>query len=112
MRRLRFHHPASIGAHRIQLNVGDGAVILREYRPGEADQTLGFGTSVMVRVEDADAHCRRAIEQGVRITAEPTTYPYGERQYTAEDFTGRIWTFSQSVADIAPEIWSVIADES
>ena len=97
-----------IGSHRVQLNIPfsggpDGAVILREFRPGEAGQALGLGTYIMIRVEDVDTHCRRAREHGAHITAEPETYPYGERQYIAEDLMGRSWTFSQTVADVAPE---------
>ena len=94
-----------IGSHRVQLNVGDGAVIVRELRPNEADAALGVGHSITVRVEDADAHCQRAREHGARITQDPVTHPYGERQYNAEDFAGYSWTFSQSVADVAPEDW-------
>ena len=94
-----------IGAHRVQLNVGDGAVIVRELRPNEFNAELGIGHSVTIRVEDADAHCKRAKARGARITQEPLTQPYGERQYNAEDFAGHSWTFSQSVADIHPAEW-------
>jgi uncharacterized glyoxalase superfamily protein PhnB len=94
-----------IGSHRVQLNVGDGAVIVREMRPNEVNAALGMAQSVTVRVEDVDAHCKRAREHGARITQDPVTHPYGERQYNAEDFAGRSWTFSQSVADVDPEEW-------
>jgi len=94
-----------IGNHRVQMNVGDGAVIAREMRPNEVNAALGVGHSVTVRVKDADAHCRRAREHGARITQDPVTHPYGERQYNAEDLAGHSWTFSQSVADVAPEDW-------
>jgi uncharacterized glyoxalase superfamily protein PhnB len=36
---------------------------------------------------------------------EPTDFEYGERQYTAEDPAGHQWTFSETLADIAPETW-------
>ncbi|MGO9885060.1 MAG: glyoxalase, partial [Solirubrobacteraceae bacterium] len=36
---------------------------------------------------------------------EPTDFPYGERQYNAIDLGGHHWTFSQSIADVAPEQW-------
>jgi uncharacterized glyoxalase superfamily protein PhnB len=91
-----------IDGHRVQLNVGDGAVIVREMRPNEADAVSAAGHSVMVRVEDVDAHCTRARDHGARITQDPTSYPYGERQYNAQDFGGYSWTFSQSVADVHP----------
>ena len=100
-----------IGTHRVQLNVGDGAVIVREMRPNEVDAALGVGHSITIRVEDADAHCKRAREHGARITQDPVTYPYGERQYNAEDFAGHQWTFSQSVADRHPAEWGGEAEQ-
>lgn len=100
-----------IGTHRVQMNVGEGAVTLRELRPEEAGAPLGVGHSITVRVEDADAHCRRAREHGAQITQEPTTHPYGERQYNALDPAGHLWTFSQSVADVAPEEWGGVGVE-
>ena len=100
-----------IGSHRIQLNVGDGAVTLRELHASEANQPLGVGHSVTIRVEDADGHCRRARAHGARITQEPVTHMYGERQYNAEDLAGHSWTFSQSVADVDPSEWGGTAVE-
>ena len=100
-----------VGDHRVQLNVGDGAVIVREMRPNEVNAALEMGHSITVRVEDADAHCNRAKEHGARITQEPLTHPFGERQYNAEDFAGHSWTFSQSVADVRPEDWGGTAEQ-
>src|SRR5262245_21996133 len=91
-----------IADHRAQLNVGDGAVILTEASGSEGPD---FAHSVMVRVEDADHHHERAREHGARILRPPTDHPYGERQYTAQDLAGHRWTFSQSIADVAPEDW-------
>jgi uncharacterized glyoxalase superfamily protein PhnB len=100
-----------IGSHRVQLNVGDGAVIVREMRPNETSPVLGLRYSVMIRIEDADAHCKQARDYGAQITQEPVTYPYGERQYNAEDFAGHSWTFSQSVADVHPAEWGGTAEQ-
>ncbi len=94
-----------IGNHRVQLNAGTGAVTVREKRENEPNATLGLGCSITVRVENADAHCRRAREHGARITEDPVTHPFGERQYNATDFAGYSWTFSQSVADVDPAEW-------
>lgn len=100
-----------IGDHRVQLNVGEGAVIVRELRVNEADAMLGIGHSVTVRVEDVDRHCDRARNHGARITQDPETHPYGERQYNAEDLAGHSWTFSQSVADLHPSEWGGTAEQ-
>jgi len=100
-----------IGNHRVQLNVGDGAVIVREMRPNELNAVLGMGCSITVRVQDADAHCNRARGHGARITQDPVTHPYGERQYNAVDFAGYSWTFSQSVADVHPQDWGGTSEQ-
>ena len=59
----------------------------------------------MVRVEDARAHCEHARTNGARILMEPTDFPYGERQYGAEDPAGHRWIFSETLRDVAPEEW-------
>lgn len=100
-----------IGSHRVQLNVGDGAVIVRELHQNESNSMLGVGCSVTVRIEDADAHCRRARAHGAQITQEPTSHPFGERQYNAIDFAGHSWTFSQSLADVHPQDWGGTAEK-
>ena len=102
---FRFSVRMRIGNHRVQLNVGDGAVILREMRRNEDNATLGVGHSITVRVEDVDAHYNWAKTHGAQITEAPVTHPYGERQYNAKDFAGYSWTFSQSVADVHPVEW-------
>lgn len=89
-----------IGNHRAQLVYGEGAVIVTER--AEQDSST---SAVLVRVEDADSHHERAAGQGARIVRPPTDYPYGERQYTAEDPGGHRWTFSQSIADVDPASW-------
>jgi hypothetical protein len=33
------------------------------------------------------------------------TFGFAKRQYTAEDLGSHRWTFTQSVADVAPEEW-------
>ncbi len=100
----------TVGNHRVQLNIGDGAVILREKRPEEESAPLGIGHSVTVRIENADAHCTFAREHGARVTQAPVTYPYGERQYTAVDIAGHLWTFSQSAKDVHPSVWGGKSD--
>jgi uncharacterized glyoxalase superfamily protein PhnB len=99
-----------IGSHRVQMNVGDGAVILRELRENEVGAQLGVGHSVTIRVDDADAHCLRAKNCGAIINEGPVNYPYGERQYSAEDLAGHSWIFSQSVMDANPEEWGGVSE--
>lgn len=98
-----------IGDHRAQLTFGGGAVVVaRRARAGAPDAA---DHSVMVRVGDANAHCARASAAGARVVQPPTSFSYGERQYTAIDPGGHAWTFSQSVADVHPETWGGVLQE-
>lgn len=95
-----------VGAHRAQLNVGNGTVAVTEHEGRRGSRhRVEPPQSVMVRVEDVNAHHERARKRGARILHPPADFPYGERQYTVEDLAGHVWTFSQSIADVAPEAW-------
>ncbi len=94
------------GDHRAQLSFAGGTVVITETRTASA---LPGPQSLMVRVDDVDAHHDRAQERGAEIAQAPEDFPYGERQYCAEDLGGHRWTFSQSIADLAPEAWGASA---
>jgi uncharacterized glyoxalase superfamily protein PhnB len=99
-----FRERIRIGNHRAQLVYGNGAMIVIER--GSTAAGAGAGTHAMlVRVGDADRHREQAERHGARILSPPTDYPYGERQYSAEDIGGHHWTFSQSIADVDPASW-------
>ncbi len=93
--------------HRAQLAFGDGGGLIvadvrrEQHPPRESERTH----VVMLRVEDCDAAHARAVGQGATTVTEPTTYEYGERQCTIDDYAGHRWTLSQTVADTAPEEW-------
>jgi uncharacterized glyoxalase superfamily protein PhnB len=92
--------------HRAQMRFGDGAVIVADVRHDRLPPRPGESThSVLVRVDDARAHCEHARAHGAQILMEPTDFEYGERQYHAEDLAGHQWTFSETLADTAPEEW-------
>jgi uncharacterized glyoxalase superfamily protein PhnB len=74
-----------VADHRVQLTYGNGAVIV-------------------VNGDDVDAEAA-ARAAGAKIASPPTTYPFGERQYSAHDLYGHRWTFSQTVADVDPRDW-------
>jgi uncharacterized glyoxalase superfamily protein PhnB len=93
-------------SHRSQLSYGEGAIIVGDMRYDRRPPRRGEVThSVMVRVDDLDAHCERARAHGAHILMEPKDFEYGERQYSAEDFAGHQWTFSTTIDDVAPEAW-------
>jgi uncharacterized glyoxalase superfamily protein PhnB len=89
-----------IGNHRAQLSYGQGSIVVTAQSEG-----LAAAYSVMVRITDVDSHHARAARLGVRILNPPADFPYGERQYTAEDLGGHRWTFSQTILDVDPGDW-------
>lgn len=95
--------------HRARVAFGNGTVILADADPQYGRAVPGRDAArshaVMVKVENADAHYHHARQHGARIVSSPADYPYGERQYTAEDLAGHRWTFTQAIADLAPEDW-------
>ena len=96
------------------MNAGGGAVIIGDVRGERAPPRAGEVThSVMVRVEDAEAHFERARAFGARIRRQPTDFEYGERQYSAEDPAGHQWTFSGPAPTSTPTSgvgsWSITA---
>lgn len=88
-----------VDAHRAQVSVGPTAAIAIV----AGDVAVG-ADHVMVRVAGIDAHRARAERAGARVT-DIGDYPYGERQYSATDYAGRTWVFTESVADLAPADW-------
>ncbi len=64
--------------------------------------------SIMLYVDDVEAHCARARAAGAKITVEPKTSDYGEeywsdRSYEAEDLDGHHWWFSQRLRNPPPK---------
>ncbi len=98
-----------VAGHRARVTSGNGTVIIADADPqyGRAlpDRTGPHSHAVMVKVDNADAHCDRASQHGARILSPPADYPFGERAYTAEDLAGHRWTFTQAIADLSPEDW-------
>jgi uncharacterized glyoxalase superfamily protein PhnB len=67
---------------------------------GKSPRSLGGANtqSMMVYVDDVEAHCKRARAAGAKIVSEPKTVDYGteywsDRGYEAEDPEGHHWWF-------------------
>jgi uncharacterized glyoxalase superfamily protein PhnB len=90
-----------------ELVFGEGVVMVaqtgRSSTPqGRSPREVGGGNtqSMMVYVDDVEAHCTRARAAGAKIVAEPATHDYGEeywtdRSYECEDLEGHRWWFCQ-----------------
>lgn len=95
--------------HRARLAFGNGVVIVADRDPSygrelPADNALR-SYSIMIKVENVDAHHDHVRRRGARVLSPPADYSYGERQYSVEDLAGHHWTFTQAIADLAPEDW-------
>lgn len=92
-------------SHRAQLSIGpDGAMIVADVHGDQHPPQDNVVThQVRVRVEDVDAHHRRAMANGAAVLQPPTDREYGERDYTVEDLAGHRWQFCETVRDVAPE---------
>jgi uncharacterized glyoxalase superfamily protein PhnB len=103
--RLRAPGPDGVISH-AQLNVADGAIMIGgPFQPPRQDRVPRY---VLIHVDDVDAHYERAKRFGAEILQAPQDMPFGERQYMAVDLAGHAWSFSQSIADVAPETWGAI----
>ncbi len=96
-----------------ELSYGDGLVMVGGERTESAVErfgnhwlsplTAGGNTqSLMVYVDDVDAHCAQARDRGARIVSEPSLRDYGDdywadRSYGCVDPEGHTWWFSQRI---------------
>jgi uncharacterized glyoxalase superfamily protein PhnB/uncharacterized protein YndB with AHSA1/START domain len=98
-----------VPGHRVQLTMGNGAMVVAAWDPATAPANSGRPpATLLVRVADTDAAWARALANGAEGISAPTTYPYGERQATVRDPAGHAWTLSQTVADVDPREWGGI----
>jgi uncharacterized glyoxalase superfamily protein PhnB len=93
-----------IANHRVQMRAGEGCFTIAEGNIVPNNSIL-----VQVRVGDTRTHCEHARRAGAIILTEPKDHIYGERQYTAEDFYGHRWDFTETLEDVDPESWGGIS---
>ncbi|MCE9573870.1 MAG: aminotransferase [Deltaproteobacteria bacterium] len=75
-------------------------------RAGKSPRAVGGVNtqSLMIFVDDVDAHCAHARASGATISYEPKVSDYGEdywtdKSYQAEDLEGHQWWFTQRLRD-------------
>ena len=92
-----------------ELTFGEGLIMVgaskREkfaYRRSPSEVNGVNTQSLMVYVDDIEAHCQRAKAAGAVVTSEIQTHDYGEdywvdRSYECRDIGGHHWWFSERV---------------
>jgi MerR family transcriptional regulator, thiopeptide resistance regulator len=85
-----------------EVQAGDGMIWLHpesvEYGLA-SPRSLGAATaSVVVMVDDVDAHHRYAAARGAVVVYEPVDQPYGYREYSARDLEGGLWSFMKELS--------------
>lgn len=95
-----------IPQHRVQLSIGNGAMVVAAWDAAAVPATGGRPPAVlMVRVPDVNAAYARAIALGATGLTPPADHPYGERQASVRDPAGHAWTLTQTIADVDPASW-------
>lgn len=101
---------------RLRLDMPDGSIGHASLLSGQDEVTLasaypegGLGgpsrlphlhASVLVYVDDVDAHYARAVAEGATILQEPEDQFFGDRTYRAEDPEGGRWWFHQELHEV------------
>lgn len=86
--------------------VSDEARQGEQNRAGRSPRAVGGANtqSIMIFVDDVDAHCAHARAAGATISVEPKVSDYGEdywtdKSYQCEDLDGHQWWFTQRLRD-------------
>jgi uncharacterized glyoxalase superfamily protein PhnB len=106
--RLRVERNGVIGHAQLEF-AGEAIMLGRQGGPFVPPREGEVSAYVHVTVDDVDRHFATAKERGAHIVQAPHDMPFGERQYLARDVAGHWWTFSQHIADKAPEEWGAVA---
>ena len=100
--RFRLTLPGGEVAH-AEVCIDDGVVMIGNVGPRNAERPKTNRSSVYVFVDDVDAHCERARDNGAEIIQPPADQPFGDRIYLALDLEGHEWYFAQHLRDVSIE---------
>ena len=85
-----------------EVQAGDGVIWLHpesaEYGLASPRSVGAATASVVVMVDDVDAHHRHAAARGAEVVYEPVDQPYGFREYSARDLEGGLWSFMKELS--------------
>jgi uncharacterized glyoxalase superfamily protein PhnB len=87
------HAELELGGQRLML-----ASAWRDAGMVPPSELAGIASQIMVRVDDVDAHFRRALAAGATVIDQPADQEYGERTYRATDVEGHRWIFATPIS--------------
>lgn len=80
-----------------ELEVGSGTLWLHpeatDFGLSSPARLGGSSASMVVLVDDVDAHHAKAVAAGAEVEYEPVDQPYGYREYGVLDLEGHLWSF-------------------
>ena len=113
--RFRLDMPDGTIGHASLTSDGAEITLASAYPEGGLGGPVGLPhlhASIMVYVDDVDAHYARAVAEGANILEELTDQFYGDRTYRAADPEGGHWWFHQPLREVsAEEMQSTIDSE-
>ena len=84
-----------------EVRAGDGVIWLHpesaEHGMASPRSVGAVTASMVVLVDDVDAHHRYAAARGATVVYEPVDQPYGFREYSARDLEGGLWSFMKEL---------------
>ncbi len=102
---LIFEAPDGSVGHCELLLGGETLMLAGEFAEGGLSSPRSLGgvhASVLVYVDDVDAHYEHAKSAGAQIVQEPAEQFYGDRTYRALDPEGVGWDFHQPTREVTP----------
>lgn len=84
-----------------ELEIGSGTLWMHPEAEGfdlsSPKKLGGSSSSMVVLVDDVDAHHDYAAEHGATVRYAPVDQPYGYREYSAVDSEGHLWSFMKQL---------------
>jgi PhnB protein len=104
---LRWTDPSDGTVRHSEIRFGNAFVEVTSISDGYAtpNQTGKVAASLVVMVDDADAHHAHAQAAGATVVEPPSDRPWGLRQYKARDLAGHEWEFAHVLRDVPPPEW-------
>jgi uncharacterized glyoxalase superfamily protein PhnB len=93
---------AVIADDAVRIKLGDFNLVFMDEARVHIDKEVGMtpkglGIFTYVEVSDVDEHYKSVVENGVEPSSQPTSYPWGKREFAVKDPDGFKIIFYQNV---------------